>query len=47
MQKQLSRKEKMALEKRKKILRELGEEVSSDDDSQSSPKSANFKSRNL
>ena len=29
---QLSRKEKMALEKRKKILRELAEEVSSDDD---------------
>ena len=32
VKKQLSRKEKMALEKRKKILRELGEEVSSDED---------------
>jgi len=32
VKKQLSRKEKMALEKRKKTLRELGEEVSSDDD---------------
>lgn len=30
--KQLSRKEKMALAKRKKMLRELGEDVSSDDD---------------